>query len=67
MDRREVIKHYRLPRPVWIEHYPPEATKGSTDAFDFVLFDSYEVREVPVGGEEAVLRARLSKLEAFGP
>ncbi len=45
----EVIKHHRLPRPVWIEHYPPEATNGSTETFDLVVFDSYEVREVPVG------------------
>ena len=44
-----VIEHHRLPRPVWIEHYPPEATNGSTETFDLVVFDSYEVREVPVG------------------
>jgi hypothetical protein len=42
----EVIKHYRLPRPVWIEHYPPEATNGSTETFDLVVFESYEVRKV---------------------
>jgi hypothetical protein len=47
----EVIKHYMLPRPVWIEHYPPEATNGSTETFDLVLFDSYEVRKVFVGGK----------------
>ena len=43
----EVIKHYMLPRPVWIEHYPPEATNGSTETFDLVLFDSYEVLQAP--------------------
>ena len=47
----EVIKHHRLPRPVWIEHYPPEATNGSTETFDLVLFDSYEVREVAMSGK----------------
>ena len=47
----EVIKHYRLPRPVWIEHYPPEATNGSTETFDLVVFESYEVRKVLVGGK----------------
>lgn len=46
-----VIKHHSLPRPVWIEHYPPEATNGSTETFDLVVFDSYEVREVSVGGK----------------
>ena len=46
----EVITHYRLPRPVWIEHYSPEATNGSTETFDLV-FDSYEVRKVLVGGK----------------
>ncbi len=47
----EVIKHHRLPRPVWIEHYPPEATNGSTETFDLVVFDSYEVREVAMSGK----------------
>jgi hypothetical protein len=47
----EVIKHYRLPRPVWIEHYPSEATNGSTETFDLVVFESYEVREVAMSGK----------------
>ena len=47
----EGIKHHRLPRPVWIEHYPPAATNGRTETFDLVLFDSYEVREVAMSGK----------------
>ncbi len=42
----EVIEAHRLPTPlVWIEHHPPETTNGRTEAFEMVLFDSYEVRE----------------------
>ena len=47
----EVIKRHSLPRPLWIEHYPPEATNGSIETFDLVIFGSYEVREVSVGGK----------------
>ena len=46
----EVIKHHDLSRPVWIEHYPPEATNGWDETFDLVAFSSYEVREIPCGG-----------------
>ena len=41
----EVIEHHDLSRPVWIEHYPPEATNGQAETFDLVTFSSYEVRE----------------------
>jgi hypothetical protein len=49
----DVLKHHGLDgaAPVWIEHYPPEATDGREETFDLVLFSSYEVREVRVGGE----------------
>ena len=49
----EVIKHHDLSRPVWIEHYPPEATNGWDETFDLVAFSSssYEVREIPHGGD----------------
>ena len=50
----EVIEHHDLSRPVWIEHYPPEATNGRDETFDLVAFSSssssYEVREIPHGG-----------------
>jgi hypothetical protein len=31
--------------PVWIEHYPKEATDGHSETFELVMFSSYEVRE----------------------
>ena len=48
----EVIEHHDLSRPVWIEHYPPEATNGWDETFDLVAFSSssYEVRQIPHGG-----------------
>ena len=48
----EVIEHHDLRRPVWIEHYPPEATNGRDETFDLVAFSSssYEVREILRGG-----------------
>ena len=48
----EVIEHHHLRRPVWIEHYPPEATNGRDETFDLVAFSSssYEVRQIPHGG-----------------
>lgn len=47
----EVIEHHDLSRPVWIEHYPPEATNGRDETFDLVAFSSsYEVREILRGG-----------------
>ncbi len=48
----EIIEHHHLGRPVWIEHYPPEATNGWDETFDLVAFSSssYEVREIPHGG-----------------
>ncbi len=44
----EVISHFRLPAPpVWIEHYPPEATTNGEEeeTFDLVAFDDYVVRD----------------------
>ncbi len=38
--------------PVWIEHYPKEATDGHSEAFELVVFSSYEVEErAPYLGE----------------
>jgi hypothetical protein len=36
--------------PVFIEHYPPEATGGRKETFDLVIFGYHEVREVVRGG-----------------
>jgi hypothetical protein len=41
----EVIRYHRLPTPVWIEHYPEEATDGATETFELVVFSSYEIKE----------------------
>src|SRR5215216_634162 len=39
----EVISSFGLKKPVWIEHHPPEATDGSSETFDLVLFSGHEV------------------------
>ena len=36
--------------PVFVEHYPPEATGGQEETFDLVVFDHHEVREILRGG-----------------
>ncbi len=42
----EVIRYNQLARPpVWIEHYPKEATDGASETFELVVFSSYEVIE----------------------
>ncbi len=41
----QVIRYHRLPIPVWIEHYPPETTDGTSETFELVVFSSYEIRE----------------------
>ena len=42
----EVIRYNRLVvPPVWIEHYPKEATDGVSETFELVVFSSYEVTE----------------------
>lgn len=46
----KVIKHHNLSGPIWIEHYPPEATNGRTETFELVAFSSYKVREILRGG-----------------
>jgi hypothetical protein len=30
----EVIRYHKLPVPVWIEHYPKEATDGASETFE---------------------------------
>jgi hypothetical protein len=48
----EVIRYHRLSAPVWIEHYPKEATDGHSETFELVVFSSYEVKEsAPYLGE----------------
>ena len=41
----EVIRYDELSVPVWIEHYPKEATDGTSETFELVVFSSYEIRE----------------------
>jgi hypothetical protein len=48
----EVIRYHNLSAPVWIEHYPKEATDGASETFELVVFSSYEVKErAPYLGE----------------
>jgi hypothetical protein len=49
----EVIRYHKLSSaPVWIEHYPKEATDGASETFELVVFSSYEVKErAPYLGE----------------
>jgi len=38
----EVIRYHKLALPpVWIEHYPKEATDGLSETFELVVFLSY--------------------------
>jgi hypothetical protein len=42
----EVIRYNKLALPpVWIEHYPKDATDGVSETFELVIFSSYEVTE----------------------
>ncbi len=54
----EVIRYHKLASPpVWIEHYPKEATDGTSETFELVVFSSYEIEErAPYLGET---RARI--------
>ena len=57
----ETIIRHNLPRPIWIEHYPPESNPGSfVETFDLVTFSSYEPERVIIGGTR---RVRLGKPE----
>jgi hypothetical protein len=49
----EVIRYNKLALPpVWIEHYPKEATDGHSETFELVVFSSHEVKEkAPYLGE----------------
>jgi hypothetical protein len=48
----EVIRYHRLSEPVCIEHYLREATDGTSETFELVVFSSYAVRErAPYLGE----------------
>ncbi len=47
----EVLDTHALARvPVFVEHYPPEATGGRDETFDLVVFAHHEVREIVRGG-----------------
>ena|SRR5215218_8675261 len=51
----EVIRYDELSVPVWIEHYPKEATDGTSETFELVVFSSYEIRErAPYLGETRI-------------
>jgi hypothetical protein len=52
----EVIRYHKLGvPPVWIEHYPKEATDGAPETFELVVFSSYEVKErAPYMGERKI-------------
>jgi hypothetical protein len=56
----EVIRYHKLALPpVWVEYYPKEATDGTSETFELVVFSSYEVKEkAPYLGE-----TRLTKGE----
>ena len=41
----EVIRYHKLPVPVWIEHHPKEATEGTSETVELVVFSSFEIRE----------------------
>jgi len=41
----EVIRYHKLSAPVWIEHYPKEATDDASETFELVVFSSYQVTE----------------------
>jgi hypothetical protein len=41
----EVMRYHKLSAPVWIEHYPKEATDGHSETFELVVVSSYEVIE----------------------
>ena len=49
----EVIRYHKLASaPVCIEHYPREATDGTSETFELVVFSSWEVKErAPYLGE----------------
>ncbi len=42
----EVIKHHKLPVPVWIEQRMSETAHGPEERFALVVFSDYEVREL---------------------
>ena len=53
----EVIRYHRFGvPPVWIEHYPKEATDGASGTFELVVFSSYQVTE----GAPYLREARLT-------
>jgi hypothetical protein len=42
----EVIRYHKLGvSPVWIEHYPKEATDGTSETFELVAFSGYDVNK----------------------
>ena len=52
-----MIAGFKLPMPpVWLEHYPPDATGGQNETFELVVFAHYDVRKNLRGG---VLRKEI--------
>ena len=50
--------------PVWIEHWPPDATDGRAETFDLAVFSHHEVREIArAEGEE--VRPEIGKPAAW--
>ena len=41
-----MIYHRMGKAPVWIEHWPPDATDGRSETFELVVFSHHEVREI---------------------
>ncbi len=52
----EVIRYHKLSAPVWIKHYPKEATDSHSETFELVVLLSYEVIERAPCLEETRLR-----------
>ena len=62
----EVITRRKLPRPVWIEHYPSESRGGGFETWSLVTFESYEVEETPFylgGGRVSIGVPRWSSID----
>ena len=44
----EVISFHHLAVPVWVEHYPPEATDRHSETFDLARVHEYKTARTPV-------------------
>jgi hypothetical protein len=59
----EVLSNHGLGRAIWVEHYGPESTDGTTETFELLAFSSYEVREAraPYLGEAPLTLGRAER------